>query len=96
MIFTGNFEKLCSKLHRHESFKSRHISHKIQAFDTDKDGLLSCGELWGGLEWLGLNLSPDDIYAVVRYVGIKVQRSGFRLTGSTSDRISVFGFNPNI
>jgi hypothetical protein len=40
----------------------------FKAFDVDKDGLLSCGELWGGLAWLGLTLTADDIYAVVRFV----------------------------
>lgn len=40
----------------------------FRAFDVNRDGLLSCGELWGGLEWLGLRLVPDDIYAIVRCV----------------------------
>lgn len=30
------------------------VSIRGQVFDFDRDGVLSCGELWGGLEWLGL------------------------------------------
>jgi hypothetical protein len=28
----------------------------------------SCSELYGGLEWLGMKLAPQDIYAVVRHI----------------------------
>jgi hypothetical protein len=40
----------------------------FRAFDFDRDGQLSCSELWGGLEFLGIKVSPDDVYAIVRYV----------------------------
>lgn len=33
-------------------------------------GLLTCSELYGGLEWLGLSLTPDQIYAIVLYIDI--------------------------
>lgn len=33
-----------------------------------RDGMLGCGEMWGGLEWLGMRLEPEDVYAVVRHV----------------------------
>jgi hypothetical protein len=40
----------------------------FKTFDVVRDGLIYCSELYGGLEWLGLKLIPDDIYAIVRYV----------------------------
>lgn len=30
--------------------------------------VLSCSELYGGLEWLGMKVSPQDIYAIVRHI----------------------------
>jgi len=41
----------------------------FQLFDVDRDGTLGCGELWGGLEWLGMTtLTSEDIYSIVRHV----------------------------
>ena len=34
----------------------------FRAFDSDRDGLLSCSELYGGLDWLGLtDLVPEQV-----------------------------------
>ena len=33
----------------------------FRLFDYNHDGMLSCGELYGGLEWLGMKLTPDSI-----------------------------------
>lgn len=39
------------------------------AFDYNRDGKLSCSELYGGLTWLGMNsLTPEDIYAIVKHI----------------------------
>ena len=34
-----------------------------------REGRLTCGQLWAGLEWLGMAaLTQEDIYAIMRYV----------------------------
>lgn len=35
------------------------------AFDYNNDAILTCSELYGGLDWLGLKLTPEDIYSMV-------------------------------
>ena len=40
----------------------------FRAMDADRDGRVGCAELYGGLEWLGVRASPDDVYAIVRHV----------------------------
>jgi hypothetical protein len=40
----------------------------LQAFDSDQDGQLSCSQFYGGLTWLGIELSPDDVYSAVRCI----------------------------
>jgi len=42
------------------------------AFDYDNDGLLNYGELYGGLEWLGLKMSP----VMVRELINKIDKDG--------------------
>ena len=34
--------------------KGMFVLDAFRAFDSDRDGLLSCSELYGGLDWLGL------------------------------------------
>lgn len=52
-------QRWCPQVYRivHTHF----LVHKLKYFN-------SCSELYGGLEWLGMKLSPQDIYAVVRHV----------------------------
>ena len=38
----------------------------FSAFDTDRNGLIGCSELYSGLEWLGLHLVPSQVQDVVR------------------------------
>jgi hypothetical protein len=37
----------------------------FRIFDSSRNGVLSCSELYGGLEWLGLELTPAQIYDLV-------------------------------
>jgi hypothetical protein len=47
--------------------KNLHAVDAFRAFDTNRTGLVNCGELWGGLEWLGVSgLSADRIYELMR------------------------------
>ena len=48
--------------------KGMKLLDAFRAFDYNRDGRLSCSELYGGLEWLGMSLTPEDIYAIVRHV----------------------------
>ena len=49
--------------------KGLQLLDAFRAFDYNRDGSLSCSELYGGLDWLGLTtLTPEDIYAIVRTV----------------------------
>lgn len=38
----------------------------FRAFDHDRNGLLDCSELYGALEWLGLSVTAQDVYDLVR------------------------------
>jgi hypothetical protein len=40
----------------------------FQAFDDDRDGQLSCSELYGGITWLGLECTESDIHTLVRNI----------------------------
>ena len=48
--------------------KGMRLLDAFRAFDYNRDGRLSCSELYGGLEWLDMQLQPEDIYAIVRHV----------------------------
>ena len=40
----------------------------FRAFNYSHSGLLTCSELYGGLDWLGLMLTPDQIYSIVLFI----------------------------
>eukprot|EP01052_Picozoa_sp_SAG31_P000390 SAG31_NODE_12_length_38498_cov_21.161671_6_plen_602_part_00 len=40
----------------------------FRAFNSSRTGSLTCSELYGGLEWLGMTLTPDQIHAIVRKI----------------------------
>lgn len=42
----------------------------FKAFNSSSTGLLTCSELYGGLEWLGLKFTPDQIYDIVRRIAV--------------------------
>ena len=48
----------------------RHLSllDAFRAFNAGQNGLLTCSELYGALVWLGLPVSPPDVYNMVRYM----------------------------
>ena len=48
--------------------KGMRLLDAFRAFDYNRDGRLSCSELYGGLEWLGMTVKEEDIYAIVRHV----------------------------
>ena len=49
--------------------KGMFVLDAFRAFDSDRDGLLSCSELYGGLDWLGLSdITPDHVYDLVRAI----------------------------
>jgi len=56
------------------AIRSRIRAHRMRlldafrAFDYNRDGSLSCSEMWGGLEWLGMKLQPHDIHSIVRHM----------------------------
>eukprot|EP00854_Cymbomonas_tetramitiformis_P029622 gene29622-36909_t len=37
------------------------IRDAFELFDHDGDGVLKCSELYGGITWLGLSLTPEAI-----------------------------------
>lgn len=45
--------------------KKMKLLDAFRLFDYNHDGILSCGELYGGLEWLGMKLTPENITVVV-------------------------------
>jgi Ca2+-binding EF-hand superfamily protein len=60
----------------------------FRAFDYDRDGMLSCSELFGGLLWLGMCVVEADIYAIMKHIDSKgdgrIRFADFQATLSTS------------
>ena len=46
--------------------KGMNVLDAFRAFDFANNGQLSCSELYGGLDWLGLQVTPAQIYEIVR------------------------------
>lgn len=72
-IFTMNDELQILKYKATISRVTTLISQKglllldaFRSFDSNRDGRLNCSELYGGLTWLGLDVTPADIYDIVR------------------------------
>ncbi|CAN0540478.1 unnamed protein product, partial [Ectocarpus sp. 12 AP-2014] len=40
------------------------------AFNSSKTGALSCSEMYGALEWLGIRVSPSQVHDIVRTVDL--------------------------
>jgi hypothetical protein len=40
----------------------------FRAFNFSQNGLLTCSELYGALVWLGLQVHPADVHAMMRYM----------------------------
>lgn len=59
----------------------------FRAFDYDRDGMLSCAELYGGLTWLGMELKPVDVLGLMRNIAIITTTTASKIAGaySTSD-----------
>ena len=47
----------------------------FRAFDVDRNGVLNCTELYSGMLWLGMTVTPENIYRLVRR--IDSDRDGF-------------------
>ena len=39
-----------------------------RAFNSSGTGHLTCSELYGGIEWLGLEVDPETVYTLVRNI----------------------------
>ena len=48
------------------TIKGMMVLDAFHAFDRDKDGRLNCSELYAALSWLGVELTPEDVYDVMR------------------------------
>ena len=43
----------------------------FRAFNSSNSGLMTCSELYGGLDFLGIPFSPDQVYDLVRKLAIQ-------------------------
>ena len=43
----------------------------FRAFNSSNSGLMTCSELYGGLDFLGIPFTPDQVYDLVRKVAIQ-------------------------
>ena len=41
------------------------LQDAFRAFDYDRNGRLSCAELYGGITWLGLEMQATELVAIV-------------------------------
>lgn len=53
------------------SEKGMLVFDAFRAFNSSNSGLLSCSELYGGLTYLGIPFVPDQIYDLVRKLGLE-------------------------
>jgi len=60
------FRALISKVRLSIQRKGMLLMDAFSAFDSDRNGLLTCSELYGGITWLGLELQPQNIHAIMR------------------------------
>jgi len=45
----------------------------FRAMNSSRSGALSCSELYGGMEWLGIRLEPSQVYDLVRRLSIEIE-----------------------
>lgn len=45
-----------------------YVMDAFRAFDADRAGTLNCSKLYGGITWLGLELSPDQLYSLMKHI----------------------------
>jgi hypothetical protein len=43
----------------------------FRAFNSSNSGLMTCSELYGGLDFLGIPFTPEQVYDLVRKVAIQ-------------------------
>ena len=48
----------------------------FRAMNSSNSGLMTCSELYGGLEFLGIQFSPEQVYELVRKVARRHEVSG--------------------
>jgi Ca2+-binding EF-hand superfamily protein len=46
--------------------KNMMLLDAFRAFDRDRNGVLDCSEIYSALGWLGLSVTPEDVYDLVR------------------------------
>jgi hypothetical protein len=50
--------------------KGMYVFDAFRAFNSSNTGLLTCSELYGATEWLGIPFNPNQIYDLVKRIGI--------------------------
>jgi hypothetical protein len=53
------------------------IFDAFRAFNSSHSGFLSCSELYGGMEYLGITFTPPQIYDLVRKVAVQAEVGRF-------------------
>lgn len=72
------------------------IFDAFRAFNSSNSGLLSCSELYGGLDFLGIPFTPSQIYDLVRKIailneGLVCYEDFKRVFGTTEDELESHG-----
>lgn len=68
LISLVEFRCMVSAVRTRMRVRGMRLLDAFRAFDSNKDGKLSSSELYGGLQWLGMKLKPDDVHAIVRHI----------------------------
>lgn len=50
--------------------KGMYVFDAFRAFNSSNSGLLTCSELYGAVEWLGIKFTPNQIYDLVRRIAV--------------------------
>lgn len=61
------------------------IYDAFRAFNSSNSGLLSCSELYGGMDYLGIPFTPQQIYDLVRKICIQNEVASTRLRSCRCD-----------
>jgi hypothetical protein len=50
--------------------KGMYVFDAFRAFNSSNSGLMTCSELYGAVEWLGIKFTPNQIYDLVRRIAV--------------------------
>lgn len=67
------YKAIVSRVQTGLSDKGMLVFDAFRAFNSSHTGLLTCSELYGGMEYLGISFTPQQIYDLVKKVAVQTE-----------------------